>query len=98
MNTALTVVLLIIAAITGDTVNYHIGKFLGWKVLDNSKFRLIKKEHLIKTQEFYEKHGGKTIILARFIPIIRMFGPFVAGIGDMNYLKFISYNVIGGVV
>lgn len=94
----LSLALLIVAAIAGDTVNYHIGKFLGHKAFDSSKFRLIKKEHLIKTQKFYEKHGGKAIILARFIPIIRTFAPFVAGIGKMHYLKFLGYNMIGGIV
>lgn len=98
MDIRLSLILLIIAAVAGDTVNYHIGKFLGWKVFDNNKIRFIKKEHLEKTQNFYEKHGGKTIILARFIPIIRTFAPFVAGVGHMNYMKFISYNLVGGVL
>lgn len=90
--------ILIIAAILGDTVNYHIGKYFGAKAFSNEKSRIFKKEYFDKTQSFYDKHGGKTIILARFIPIIRTFAPFVAGIGNMGYMKFISYNAVGGVV
>lgn len=89
--------LLIIAAILGDTVNYWIGHFFGERLIANPKVP-IKKEHIDKTKAFFEKHGGKTIILARFVPIIRTFAPFVAGIGKMHYRKFIAYNVIGGVV
>ncbi|TAH30092.1 MAG: DedA family protein [Cytophagales bacterium] len=88
-------ILLLIAAIAGDTLNYWIGKWIGPKVFEKN-YRFIKKEYLQKTQSFYEKHGGKTIIFARFIPVIRTFAPFVAGIGTMNYGKFIFYNVIGG--
>jgi membrane-associated protein len=87
--------LLFIAAFLGDTLNYLIGKKVGPAVFDRN-FRFIKKEHLLKTQGFYEKHGGKTIIIARFIPIIRTFAPFIAGVGSMNYSRFISYNLIGG--
>lgn len=87
----------IVAAIVGDTTNYHIGKAFGDTVFKKES-RFIKKEYLLKTQAFYEKHGGKTIIYARFIPIIRTFAPFVAGIGVMNYKKFISYNVFGGIL
>ena len=87
---------LCIAAIVGDTVNYEIGRYIGPKVFSMKKTRFFKKEYLIKTHEFYEKHGGKTIILARFIPIIRTFAPFVAGVGGMKYKKFLSFNVIGG--
>lgn len=89
--------LLIIAAILGDTVNYHIGAYIGPKVFSIKSSRLIKVEHLHHTQKFYEKHGGKTIIIARFIPIVRTFAPFVAGVGTMSYGQFLKYNVIGAV-
>lgn len=87
---------LIIAGIIGDAVNYSIGRFLGPKVFQ-SKSKFFKEEYLIKTQGFYEKHGGKTIILARYVPIVRTFAPFVAGIGEMSYPKFFAYNVIGAI-
>ena len=90
-------VLLIIAAILGDLVNYHIGKYIGYKAFDG-RYKFLKAEYLIQTQKFYEKHGGKTIIYARFIPIVRTFAPFVAGIGTMTYSKFAYYNVIGGIL
>jgi len=85
------------AAILGDTVNYWIGRVVGPKVFHKEKVRFFKKEYLDRTHRFFEKYGGETIIIARFVPIIRTFAPFVAGIGHMTYLKFISYNVIGGV-
>jgi membrane-associated protein len=84
------------AAIIGDTVNYWIGSYFGPKVFARNDVRFFKKEYLDRTHAFYEKYGGITIIIARFIPIIRTFAPFVAGIGSMTYLKFITYNVIGG--
>ena len=85
--------ILSIAAVAGDTVNYSIGKSFGSRLV-----RYIKKEYLDKTHAFYEKHGGKTIIIARFMPIVRTFAPFVAGIGTMSYKRFISFNVVGGVL
>nr|WP_041932501.1 DedA family protein [Cytophaga hutchinsonii] len=103
LNPWLLIILLIIAAILGDTVNYHIGKYIGPKVFTdavptNFFMRLLKKEHLEKAQAFYEKHGGKTIIMARFVPIVRTFAPFVAGVSKMNYSRFITYNIVGGVI
>ncbi|WP_298010778.1 MULTISPECIES: DedA family protein [Anaerolinea] len=89
--------LLALAAVLGDTANYWIGHFVGPKVFTQES-RWFKREYLDRTHAFYEKHGGKTIFLARFIPIIRTFAPFVAGIGRMRYGYFISYNVIGGIV
>ncbi len=86
---------LMVAAILGDTVNYWVGHFLGHRMLA-SKRRLIKPEHLAYTHEFFEKYGGKTIILARFVPIVRTLAPFVAGLGEMSYGRFMSYNVVGG--
>ena len=88
--------LLTVAAILGDTVNYSIGHYIGPRAF-SGEIKFLKQEHLDKTQEFYNKHGGKTIILARFIPIIRTFAPFVAGVGTMKYKKFILYNVVGGI-
>lgn len=89
-------VLLVAAAIIGDTINYHIGGFIGPKAF-SGHYPLLRKEHLERTHRFYEKHGGKAIILARFLPIIRTFAPFVAGMGSMTYPRFLTYNVIGGV-
>jgi membrane-associated protein len=97
LNVVWLFILLSIAAVGGDTVNYWIGHFVGPKVFSREDVRFLNKEYLDRTHRFYEKHGGKTIILARFIPIIRTFAPFVAGIGKMTYWHFISYNVIGGV-
>lgn len=91
------VVFLSIAAIAGDTVNYWIGHAVGPKVFTKEKSRFLNKEYLYRTHRFYEKYGGKTIIFARFIPIIRTFAPFVAGIGSMTYRRFIIYNVSGGI-
>jgi membrane-associated protein len=89
-------VLLVGAAIAGDTANYWIGAAIGPRAF-SGKYRLLNQRHLQRTHEFYERHGGKTIVLARFIPIIRTFAPFVAGIGAMNYPRFITYNVVGGI-
>lgn len=88
--------LMMVAAIAGDTVNYWIGHFFGQKLVDNPHVP-INKEHIEETQKFFDKHGGKTIILARFVPIVRTFAPFVAGIGKMKYSQFISFNIIGGI-
>ena len=97
LNIYLMGVVIIIAAILGDTTNYHIGKYFG-KAVFSKPTRFIKKEYLYKTQAFYEKHGGKTIIYARFVPIVRTFAPFVAGIGVMNYGRFIMFNIVGGIL
>jgi membrane-associated protein len=94
-NILVLLLILIFAAILGDTLNYWIGHFFGEKIVRNPKIP-IKKDHIEKTNRFFEKHGGKTIILARFVPIIRTFAPFVAGAGQMSYGKFIFYNIIGG--
>jgi membrane-associated protein len=93
----LVVLLLIVAAIAGDTVNYWIGAYIGPRAF-RGDIRFLRKEYLDRTHAFYEKHGGKTIIMARFVPIIRTFAPFVAGVGGMSYPRFISYNVIGAVL
>lgn len=97
LNIFLMCALLIIAAVLGDMVNYHIGKYIGPKAF-SGRYKLLKQEYLDKTQKFYDKYGGKTIIYARFVPIIRTFAPFVAGVGTMQYSRFASYNVIGAFV
>ena len=96
LNPVALFVVLAIAAVAGDTANYMIGHFIGRKLLERN-VPFLKKEYIDRTYEFYEKYGGKTIILARFVPIVRTFAPFVAGIGKMNYSRFITYNVIGGI-
>ncbi len=87
---------LTIAAILGDTVNYHIGRFLGPKVLAG-KLHWLNQKHLDRTHRFFEKYGAKTIVIARFVPIVRTFAPFVAGVGTMSYSKFLAYNIVGGI-
>lgn len=89
--------ILIAAAVMGDAANYTIGRFFGQRLFSNPKSKIFKQEYLEKTNKFYEKHGGKTIILARFVPIVRTFAPFVGGMGKMSYKHFFSFNVIGGI-
>ncbi|HEY7536068.1 MAG TPA: DedA family protein [Thermodesulfobacteriota bacterium] len=98
LDLGLVIVLLCIAAIAGDTVNYWIGYTVGPRVFTKEKSLFFNKEYLERTHLFYQKYGGKTIIIARFIPIIRTFAPFVAGIGRMTYIRFILYNIVGGIV
>jgi len=95
LNVLVLYVLLVAAAVAGDTANYWIGHYIGPRAF-SGKVRFLRKEYMDRTHAFYEKHGGKTIIIARFVPIIRTFAPFVAGIGAMSYRRFIAYNVIGG--
>ncbi len=97
LNVWMLFVTLALAAVLGDTANYWIGKKIGLRAFDGS-IRFLKQDHLRKTEAFYEKHGKKTIILARFVPIIRTFAPFVAGVGSMSYGVFLAYNVIGGIL
>ena len=96
LNIIVVYIVLLAAAILGDTVNYWLGHKLGAKVFSKENSRIFNKKYLRKTEEFYEKYGGKTIIIARFVPIIRTFAPFVAGIGSMKYSVFILYNIVGG--
>ena len=97
LNIALLLGLLSVAAIVGDTVGYHVGKATGPRIFTREDSLFFHKDHLLKAQAFYEKHGGKTIVLARFVPIVRTFAPFVAGVGKMNYSTFLFYNVVGGI-
>jgi membrane-associated protein len=97
LSLPLLFLLLVVAAVVGDAVNYYLGYRAGPRVFQSERSRLFNKKHLLRAQEFYEKYGGKTIILARFIPIIRTFAPFVAGIGKMEYRRFATYNITGGV-
>ncbi|MBU3101428.1 MULTISPECIES: VTT domain-containing protein [Clostridium] len=96
MNIFTLLIVVYIAAVLGDTANYHLGKTIGKKILENDTIKFIDKDYLKKAQIFYEKHGSMTIVIGRFIPIIRTFVPFVAGISKMNYSKFIPYNILGG--
>jgi membrane-associated protein len=93
----MVVLLLIVAAIIGDTVNYWVGAWIGPRAF-SGRIRWLRQDYLERTRAFYEKHGGKTIILARFVPIVRTFAPFVAGVGAMSYPKFLTYNVAGAVL
>jgi membrane-associated protein len=97
LNIVFLILLLMAAAFSGDNTNYFIGRFLGTQVYERD-FKLIRREYLTKTHLFYEKHGGKTLIIARFMPIIRTFAPFVAGVGTMRYLRFFSFSVIGNIL
>ena len=98
LNVWLMGVILSIAAILGDTVGYHIGKATGPRIFTREDSLFFNRRHLIRAHEFYERHGGKTIVLARFMPIVRTFAPVVAGVADMRYRDFISYNVFGGIL
>lgn len=95
LNIWAVVLLLIVAAILGDTVNYSIGKFIGTKILESNS-KIIKKEYVEKTNSYFDKYGGKTIVIARFVPIVRTFAPFIAGVGEMHYKEFIKFNALGG--
>jgi membrane-associated protein len=98
LNLGVIAALLIVAAVLGDAVNYAVGAYIGPRVFSSEESRWLNKKHLLRTHEFYEKYGGKTIILARFVPIIRTFAPFVAGVGSMTYPRFALFNVTGGVL
>ncbi len=97
LNVVALYLVVAVAAVAGDTVNYWIGHYIGPRAFSGS-VRFLKKDYLLRTQAFYEKHGGKTIFLARFVPIVRTFAPFVAGVGEMRYGYFISYNIFGGLI
>jgi membrane-associated protein len=97
LNAFLLILIMSVAAIAGDTMNYLVGSYIGPKVFERNS-RFLKKEYLDRTNEFYEKYGGKTIILARFVPIVRTFAPFVAGVGKMTYSRFVTFNIIGGIL
>ncbi len=98
LNLAALFAIIFVAAVLGDFVNYSIGNYIGPKIFKKEKSLLFNKEYLMRTETFYEKHGAKTIIAARFMPIIRTFAPFVAGIAKMNWLKFVAYNIIGAML
>ncbi len=97
LSPALLIIIIMVGVFLGDNTNYFIGRFLGEKVYSKN-YKLIKRKYLDDTHKFYEKHGGKTIIIARFMPIVRTFAPFVAGIGEMKYIKYLSYSVVGSTV
>jgi membrane-associated protein len=97
LDVRLLVPLLIVAAVLGDTINYRVGAAIGPRAFEG-KLPFLRKEHLDRTRAFYDRHGGKTIILARFVPIVRTFAPFVAGVGTMSYGRFLTYNLVGAVL
>jgi len=97
LSVPLIMAMLFVAAVLGDTVNYHIGKYIGPPAF-SGKYRFLKQSHLVKTQKFFDKHGGKAIVYARFVPIVRTFAPFVAGVGTMSYGRFLWFNVFGALV
>jgi membrane-associated protein len=97
LNIWTATVLLSIAAILGDTVNYHVGRYLGPRILSGKLSRWLNPKHLERTHWFFERYGAKTIVIARFVPIVRTFAPFIAGVGKMNYSRFLTYNVLGGI-
>ena len=98
LDVRLLFAIMVIAAILGDSINYWIGSVIGTRAFTSEKVRFLRKEHLLSTQAFYEKHGSKTIILARFIPMVRTFAPFVGGIGSMQYGRFLTYNILGAFI
>ncbi|MEP7061274.1 MAG: DedA family protein [Betaproteobacteria bacterium] len=98
LDVHLLVFVLSLAAIAGDSVNYAIGRYIGPRVFERPDSRWLRREHLLRTQRFYDRHGGATIIIARFVPIIRTFAPFLAGVASMPYPRFLAYNVVGGIV
>ncbi len=97
LNVHFLAAILMLAAFLGDTVNYLVGRHFGLRLFANPNSKIFRRDHLDKTHAFYEKHGGKTIIIARFVPIVRTLAPFVAGVGEMSYRRFIAYNMVGGV-
>ena len=98
LNVHLLVAVLIAAAIFGDTINYSVGHYIGPRVFDKPDSRWLKQEHLRRTQAFYDKYGGVTIIIGRFVPIVRTFAPFLAGVAGMSYRRFFAFNVVGGIL
>jgi len=98
LNVVVIILMLCGAAVLGDTVNYWVGHFIGPRLFRGEKIRFLNQKHLDRTHEFFEKYGAETIIIARFVPIVRTFAPFVAGVGSMSYARFITYNVFGGVL
>ncbi len=98
LNPLTLMMTLSVAAILGDSLNYKIGRYLAPKVFHHEKIRFVKREYLERTQKFFEKHGNKAIVFARFIPIVRTFTPFMAGVGEMKYSRFLMYNIVGGIL